>query len=174
MSLKSFDKFCENMITGKKQEKAIFDERQNQMQTKIVVETLSYYIAAIIINTIVMEYFYQWCESYLVSMVLFCMAAYLYYTVRSAAKGCLVGVNGSYPIKVSAGITLLMGIVWGINFSLGVLTGKESIILDGRLQNAFIASICAVLIIINGIITIVFAKKYDRKIKEQTEANDEN
>ena len=35
MSLKSFDKMCENYINGAQSEKAVFDERQKIIQHKL-------------------------------------------------------------------------------------------------------------------------------------------
>ncbi|MDE7230288.1 MAG: hypothetical protein K2N56_07395, partial [Oscillospiraceae bacterium] len=58
MSLRSFDKFCENAIPLDKNtayEKEIFDERQKIMRSQLVIEAFSVLSAAEIINCFGMD-----------------------------------------------------------------------------------------------------------------------
>ncbi len=165
MSLKTFDKFCEDIIMGNKQEKAIYDERQNQVQTKLLVEALLVYIAAVFVNTLFMDFIYRWCDSYFAPMVLLAGIVYLYWIIRSAAKGCLVGVNGSRPIKMSAFMMIFLGGLYSVNFFFNI-TEKNGIFLDGKAEMGFIFGVYCVLTIICGIIMMIFAKRYDKKQKD--------
>lgn len=56
MSMKSFDKFCERMITAEPgSEKEIFDERQNVMRMRLAIEALLICVGLIFINSIIAE-----------------------------------------------------------------------------------------------------------------------
>ncbi len=60
MSMKSFDKFCERLILAEPgSEKEVFDERQRLIQQRLAVEALLIYVGVTLINTMMMEIFYQ-------------------------------------------------------------------------------------------------------------------
>lgn len=57
MSMKSFDKFCEKMILGEPgSEKEIFDERQKQLRTHILVQSLVIYAIASALCVVLNEF----------------------------------------------------------------------------------------------------------------------
>ena len=95
MSMKSFDKFCENIILGEPaSQKEIFDERQKLQRTQLTVEALIAYGIMSAIAVMSNEIIYQWCEGNIMVMML-CMAlCLLWWVVRNASKGSLFGVSG--------------------------------------------------------------------------------
>lgn len=73
MSLKSFDKFCENIILGEPsspKQKQIFDERQNILRSRLITEALIIFAVRSALNTMVMDAGPMWCEGFFAPMVL--------------------------------------------------------------------------------------------------------
>lgn len=98
MSMKSFDKFCEKIILSEPgSEKEIFDERQKQMRTQLIVQALTIYAvtsaACVMLNENI-----GFLESSLSGMVFIAGAAYLWWVILAAVKGCLFGVFGKQVI----------------------------------------------------------------------------
>ncbi len=94
MSLKSFDKFCEKIIMGEVgSEKEIYDERQNQIRTKLIVEALLVFGVMTALGMLLYDMF-KWCESAFPICAVCCAAAYLWWTIRALFKDCLFGVKG--------------------------------------------------------------------------------
>lgn len=173
MSLKSFDKFCEDMILGRGgMEKEILDERQNQVRTKITIETLTLYIISVFINSFVMDMFYQWCESYTASMFLLMALCYLYGIIRNAAKGSLFGVKGTRSAKFVAFFMMLQSFLFAFKYLFPILDNKQGYFFsEGKATDDFIFALTFLVIFICGIIIFVLAKKYDKKTKEETDTN---
>lgn len=168
MSLKSFDKFCEDLILKEPgSEKIILDERQKQMRSRIVTETLVIFSGLAFINCFVMDMFYQWAETYAMPMLVFMMLCACYYNVRCAAKGCLVGINGERSAKFSAGYCVFMGIMMLIRYA---FSDEEQRVLfeDGRLTDNLCGLVVMILAIACGILTLIFIKA-SRKEKEDDE-----
>ena len=97
MSMKSFDKFCEKLITAEPgSEKEIFDERQSVMRMRLAIEALLICVGLIFINGVISEMIIerQWAEYMSVVNLLFAVLCVLWWIIRCAAKGCLVAVSG--------------------------------------------------------------------------------
>ncbi len=171
MSLKSFDKFCEDMILGKGgSEKEIFDERQNQMRTKLTIEALVVYIASVLINSFIMELLYQWCESFCLPMVLFAAICYIYWIVRNAAKGSLFGVKGTHSAKYTAFILMLESFLFAFKYIFPILENEQGYFFsEGKATNDFICAIIFVVVFVSGIMIIILAKRYDKKMKGEVD-----
>ncbi len=171
MSLKSFDKMCENMILGKTgSEKEIYDERQNQVRTKLTVEALLVYIVSVLVNSFVMELIYQWCESYCAPMILLGMICYLFWIIRNAAKGSLFGVKGTKAAKYTAFFTILYGFCFGLHFLFPMLDNEQNyFFLEGRATKEFVFAITWLLLLISGIIITILAKRSDKKVNNESE-----
>lgn len=165
MSLKSFDKMCENMILGKTgAEKEIYDERQNQVRTKLTVEALLVYIVSVFVNSLVMELIYQWCESYCAPMILLVVICYLYWIIRNWAKGSLFGVKGAKAAKYTAFLTILYGFLFGLQFLFPLLDNEQNyFFLEGKATKEYVFAITWLLLLISGIIIFVLAKRNDKK-----------
>ncbi len=98
MSLKSFDKFCEKIIMGEVgSEKEIYDERQNQIRTKLIIEALVIFGTMTALGTFLYDIL-KWCESTFSICAICCAAAYLWWTIRALFNGCLFGVSGKGTI----------------------------------------------------------------------------
>ena len=160
MSLKAFDKICENAVLSpeknkeilgrKKAEKEIYDERQNQVRQKLITESLLVYAAAALINTWVMDRIYQWCSSYFAPMIVLATACYLYWILR-----CMIFES------------IMLGFLSIENVANGLEEGKYLFINNGMIEGRVLLVLVFPIIGIMGIITVILAKKH---IKETEEA----
>ncbi|MCM1298823.1 MAG: hypothetical protein NC203_03770 [Firmicutes bacterium] len=179
MSLKSFDKFCENMILGPEKydyrQKEIYDERQNQVRQKLITEALLVYCGAVFVNTVVMENIYQWCSSYLAPIIFLAMVCYFYWMLRCKAMGCLFGVGSSYNTKWTGWILIIESIMFELlcidDITAALGEGKSFFFNDGMVEANFLLSLVFPLISTVGIITVVLAKKHIRETEGEKEEN---
>lgn len=170
MSLKSFDKMCENMIMGKGAEKEVFDERQNQVRAKLTIEALVVYIASVLINSVIMELLYQWCESFCAPMFLLAAICYLYWIARNAAKGSFFGVKGSKSAKYTAFILMLYCFLFSFQHIFPLLENETKYYFsDGKATDDLIFVLTFLTFFVSGMITLVLAKKYDKKTEKVQE-----
>lgn len=169
MSLKSFDKFCENLIlTEPGSEKIIYDERQKIVQMKIGIETLIIFGAAAVINCFVMDLFYQYAESYTMPIVMIMLFCAFYHNFRCAAKDCLIGINGVGSMKFSAALCIFYGVIWTINYALD--EKEESFpLVDGKLCNDLFFLITAIIAVVYGITMLILVHHIEKKKNEKTE-----
>lgn len=174
MSMKSFDKFCERMITAEPgSEKEIFDERQNVMRMRLAIETLLICVGLIFINSIIAEMIIerQWAEYMSTVNLLFVVLCMLWWEIRCAAKGCLVAVSGRIVQKTSAIMSVLVGALNGLRYALDI--GEESFLIkDGRLSADFVFLICFALMIVCGIFMFTAIRREEKR--EETEKKEEN
>ena len=110
MSMKSFDKFCEKMILGEPgSEKEIFDERQNQLRTHILVQSLVIYAIASALCVVLNE-FIGFLESDFSGMVFVAGAVYLWWVISLAVKECMFGVSGKQVLYNALTVIVLIPI----------------------------------------------------------------
>lgn len=173
MSLKSFDKFCEDMILKEPgSKKVIFDERQRLVQMRIGIEALTIFGVLSLINCLIMDMAYQYAETYSAPMLLIMMLCALYYTIRCAAKGCLIGIGGEKQLKFSAGYAMFMGIMMMIKFFFD--TDEERVLFtDGKLGDDFCLLLVWIMAVLYGIITILLINIYTKKKEREKEDHDE-
>lgn len=94
MSMKTFDKFCEKMILGEPgSEKEVFDERQKQLRTQILVQSLVIY-AVVSALCVMLNELIGFVESSFSGMAFCAGAVYLWWVISLAAKDCMFGVSG--------------------------------------------------------------------------------
>lgn len=168
MSLKSFDKFCEDLILKEPgSEKIILDERQKQMRSRIVTKTLVIFSGLAFINYLVMDMIYQWAENHFGPMLVFMMLCAVYFNIRSAAAGCLVGINGERSAKFTAGYCVFMGILMLIKVLFEDEENK-ALFADGKATDRFCALLVFVLTVGCGVLTLILLKA-SRKEKEDDE-----
>lgn len=174
MSMKSFDKFCEKLITAEPgSEKEIFDERQNVMRMRLAIEALFICVCLILINGIVTEMVvkYQWAEYMMTADLLFAVLSMLWWIIRCAVKGCLVAVSGRIAQKTAAVMSVLVGALNGLRYALDI--GEESFLIkDGRLSADFVFLICFALMIVCGIFMFTAIRREEKR--EETERKEEN
>lgn len=164
MSLKSFDKFCEKMITGEpSSEKPIYDERQNIVRSRLIIEALTIYGVASMLDAMVAEAAYMWCESYFAQMVLIAALSLMWYLIRCAAKGALFGVNGTYFAKITGCCWIGMGLFFVLY---NVFKDNMSIVSDGALSDDFVYAVSYGLLALCGIFQIIMARREDKRRKE--------
>lgn len=95
MSMKSFDKLCRDILIGDPYaEREIFDERQKLFRLKLSVEALLIFGGLVTANCILMEFFRKWGETEIFTILLIATFCVVYWVIRCAAKGCLIGTNG--------------------------------------------------------------------------------
>lgn len=168
MSLKSFDKFCEDLILKQPgSEKVILDERQKLMRSRILTEAFVIFSCLSFVNCLVMDMAYRWAESYSAPLLVFMLICACYYNIRCAACGSLVGINGERSAKFSAGYCIFMGILMALRFA---FSDDEDHVLfeDGRLTDNFCVILVFVLAIVCGVLTFILIK-IGKKNKEDDE-----
>lgn len=148
------------------------DERQELISTKIQVEGLSIALALIAVNTVIMDYFYKWCENYFMAMVLLVLIDVIYTTIRRGAKGCLFGVKGARSEILTVMSTTLV-------FSLTLATDIESaqldmyeIMHDGMLTQQFCNLLFWGLDFVAAMILLFFMIREKRAKKRRAESSD--
>ena len=166
MSLKSFDKFCEDLILKEPgSEKIIYDERQKLVQMELGVETLAVFGTLAILNCMIMDVFYQYAESYTLPIALIVMLGGYYYNFRCAAKGCLIGINGAKALKYSSVSSIFVGIGMTVRYLFKEIEGYLPIV-DGQLSNDLLFSIAAVMVLGYGITTLILVRHVEKKKSE--------
>lgn len=167
MSLESFDKFCEKIIMGEPgSEKEIYDERQNQIRTKLTIEAMLVYIvisAAFALSCDIVN----WCESVYVLMAFSASVSYLWWVIRNIAKESLFGVKGSTTIT-----TAIVMIFQGITYILINCDETEEnanfFINNGVVSDNIVIIISLVIMVLTGITVVVTS--YIRKRKQRTDS----
>lgn len=169
MSLKSFDKFCENMILGEPgSQQEVFDERQNQVRSSLFIEALLICIFMSFILVGLNETRLQLCEGCFPLLMLSLTVSYLWNVIRCAAKGCLFGVKGSGTV-VTAFIIALSSINVFIRYS---PDGEEDFIINnGLMTTEFIMLISALVMFVSFIVVLVINC---HKKKKQAADNEDN
>lgn len=160
MSLKSFDKFCEKMVTGEPaSEKPIYDERQNIVRSRLLIEALMIYGVASMLDAALNEQVYMWCESFFAQLVLIAALCLIWYLIRCTTKGALFGVNGTYFAKITGCGWLGMGAFFSLYFAFG---DDMCVVKDGALSKHFVFVISYGLLALCGIFQIIMARREDR------------
>lgn len=169
MSLKSFDKFCEDLILKQPgSDKIVLDERQKIMRSKILTEALVIFSGLSFINCLVMDLAYQWAETYAAPLLVFMLICGCYYNIRCAVKGCLVGINGERSAKFSAGYCIAMGIMMSIRYVFSRDEEQTTLFADGKLTDNFCFLLVYILAVVCGVLTFILIKR-SRKDKEDDE-----
>lgn len=163
MSLKSFDKFCENLILSEPgSQKEIIDERQKMVRSKALTEALIIYGAASFVNTVIMDRVYQWCDNFFGPMVLFAAMCYIYWILRSHFGGALFGVNGTFAAKCSAVLVIIQAICWCFMTVSDFAEGEALLVHEGMLTVELICGISFVLFFVSAVAVLIFAKKTEK------------
>lgn len=148
-------------------QKEIFDERQNVMRSRLAIEALFIYVGATVVNSMVMEIFYQWAESWLTVTLLFAGICLLWWEIRCALKGCLLAVSGRYAKKYSAIMAVFVGALNGVRYVFDI--GKEDyFVTNGRLTKDFVFALCFLILIVNGIFMLC-VMRHEEKNREVEE-----
>ncbi|MDE7194304.1 MAG: hypothetical protein K2O14_10075 [Oscillospiraceae bacterium] len=174
MSLKSFDKFCEKIIMGEPDpiyRKEIFDERQNQVRSKLIIEALTVFGAAVSLNTLIMDCGLKWCEGYFAPIALIIALCYMYWLIRVVKKGALFGVEGTAKAEHNAGTVIGMSIVYWLLIFLN--EDREIYIFrDGMLSEFFVMMLFYVIAVVCGVATLVLAHKEKKRVKAEEARED--
>ncbi|MBQ8171370.1 MAG: hypothetical protein IJZ95_05215 [Oscillospiraceae bacterium] len=172
MSLKSFDKFCEKMILGDPESnkeyqdmlfgkkgagKDIYDERQNQVRSKLFTEALIVYAALSFFAVAIYEGIYQFCES-IIPVLAVCMAlCYLFWVIRNLACGTLLGVK--YKIARNTAWIILLECVWfGYVYFSDYFEAEEQhnfFANNGMLTDEFCMLTAMLMMVITSVITLI-------------------
>ncbi len=162
MSMKSFDKFCENIILGEPaSQKEIFDERQKMQRTQLTAEALIVYAVMSAIAVMLNEIGYQWCEGNFELMVLFMALCLLWWVIRNASKGSLFGVSGK-GTQYSAIISL----IWVPLYTFFLNPEKKfTVVSNGMLSDEFVVSTALVIYFVAAIIVLVLKIRENKRDK---------
>ncbi len=171
MSLKSFDKFCENMIMGEHvQPQDIFDERQNQLRAKITGECLYTYAFLTFIALVIYEAGYAYCQS-IIAVLAFCMAVcYLIWVIRNYVKGTLLGVKyekTAFTASYILGLMMIYVIMIFNNNEEEITTVKSFFVAKGQLTEYFVLILACVIMAVSSV--VVFSVMSKRKKSEKAD-----
>ena len=166
MSLKSFDKFCEQMIMGEPgSQKAIYDERQSQLRTKLTLEALLVFGIAVMFNVLLLDLGAKWCEGHFASCVLIMALCLLYWTIRTSVKECMMAVNGTQSVTAMGWMALFQGVIYPLIW-IDDITEFSVIAKDGGLSEDFVFILSYVIYAFTGIYVLVCVHKYNKRLKE--------
>lgn len=168
MSMKSFDKFCEKIILGEPgSEKEIFDERQKLQRLHLTVEALVVYGALSAVAVMLNETANPYCDSSFMLMVICMAAGYLWWVIRSAAKGCLFGVSGKGTFT---GAIILLCDVGCLLMYAEPFSGSMVWLTSRGMSDSLAVMIAGVLIAISSLIIFVMWAR-EKKLKKEDGRN---
>lgn len=150
----------------------IFDERQERLRDKITIKVTNIFVRLWLVNIIIMEQFYQWCESYLLSSYLILAIALLFWHIKNGVNGSLFGVEGVGKRVGEATVALLVG-VFAVLITVPVFAlGDDDIIEhffihDGMVSNYVTATAALILIVADSAAIYVLAIRH--KLKEKSD-----
>lgn len=162
MSMKSFDKFCENLILGKSgSEKEIYDERQKIARMHLTVEALAVYVVLSTLTLVIQDEFVRLCESSFFILAMCGSAAYLWWVIRCAYKECLFGVSGKKVINTATFLIFYLPTI--LIIELLPDSDEFTLMTESSMSDELSLIICGVLFFASSIITFAAYKKYRRK-----------
>ncbi|MBP1580654.1 MAG: hypothetical protein J6B57_11265 [Oscillospiraceae bacterium] len=165
MSMKSFDKFCEKIILGEPgSEKEIFDERQKQQRTQLLVEAFLFYSVATAVLLLLNEIDEtpRFFESSFSVLALCAGAAVLWWTIRAAVKGCLFGVSGRQTLYSSIGLLFEIPL-WVIMIMPDEGEPPFKLITSRGLSEKAAAGAGLIFIAVSALITVIVRLRESRK-----------
>lgn len=162
MSLKSFDKFCEDLILKEPgSEREVFDERQKVIRLQTAVETLLIFVVMCFINCVIMDYFCQWAESHSSTLLMIGMICVMYYIIRNAARGSYIGINGRFARKITS-VTMLLIAVLNLTGRAFALVSEGGVVTNGMLADDFLFAVSFALLAVSGVISLIVLRKIDK------------
>lgn len=167
MSLKSFDKFCENMINADKNaayEKEVFDERQKIMRSQLGIESFSVFAAAALICCFSMDFVCKWAESITAIIAMLGVLSMLWFLIRCAVKGCMVAASGKQIQKTSVVMTIVVAALNLVRYVADLCKG-EPFIKDNMFTNELLFMICFILMMICGIFSLCVIHRENKLTK---------
>ncbi len=166
MSLKSFDRFCERMIMGEPVDRReVYDERQNQMRTKLTVEALWVYVAVSGIATMINDSV-TWCASAVALLAVCASVSFLWWTIRCAAKDCIFGIKGIGTVS-GAWVLLVEAVAFILMY---VVDNDEPFINEkGLVSSRLMLAIGLFVLMISSLIVIVISIKRKKNSNESEE-----
>lgn len=165
MSLKSFDKFCENLILKEpEQEQNLLDERQKIVRSRIAAEALVIFAVLSIANCILMDNFRKWAESYAPTLLIFGMLCGIYFHIRCFTKDCLFGIDGAKPARMTS---ITMVLISAINCARFLFKDERAVADSGMLTEEFMFFLFWCIAAIGGAISLINIGAYERKQKEE-------
>ncbi|MCM1055743.1 MAG: hypothetical protein NC394_09525 [Bacteroides sp.] len=163
MSLKSFDKFCEKMIMSEPvSQKMIFDERQKQVRSKLNIEVLIIFGAAVFANTVFMERLYQWCDTFSAPMLMIASVCHMYWMLRCYFSGAVFGINGVQSAKWSAVFFMVMIPVYFLLIS-DELFEEGGAFGNGMVSSYLVVGITYGILFVSTLTTYILAKRTEKR-----------
>lgn len=161
MSLKSFDKFCETMITGETgTQKEIYDERQNQIRSKLTIEALGVALA-LSAAIVLLNDLSGWFESSFAAMAMCGAISFQWYVIRNTVKGTLCGVKGN-GVMYTGGIIVFECVIY-LLITLNDIE-ESGVIVDGCVSDQLLMIISLGIMLISAVIVLIVANK-NKKLK---------
>lgn len=156
MSMKSFDKLCRDILIGDPYaEREIYDERQKLFRLRLSVEALLIFGGLVTANCIVMEFFRKWGETEIFTILLIATFCAVYWVIRCASKGCLIGTNGKRLTR-NCGIGAVAWLAFDLIEPIDALVrgDRAFFIVNGALSNELLYFIGSVLFAVGGVVML--------------------
>jgi|GEM_PF-618519 len=177
MSLKSFDKFCENIIMGEpKYEKDVFDERQNQLRGKLKLEGFQLYAVLSMLALIIYEAGYAYCDGIIAILALCAALSYLWWVLRGLHYGCIIGMKFTQQANAAGmllGEMLLFGFIEFRNFTKYREADESFFANNGQLSEHFVLVIAMAVMLVASIMILVAVTRHQKAEKTVKEEDDE-
>lgn len=166
--MKSFDKFRKNLGNdSSNNEPEIFDERQKQIRSRLIIESLIIFVIAVITNCIIYDLVYKWSESLSAPLFVLIMFCVLYYIVRSGIKGCFVGVGGPGTRYFASITCIIIGLANIFRCLKNVSKDGLVFIVNNVVSDNFLEIIAYILLTVAGICCFVTFKRNMKKDNSQ-------
>lgn len=140
---------------------SLYDERQKSVRTRLGIEALIIYAGASLVNCFVLEYCCKWVESETAAMSVIGVFCLIWFLIRCAVKGCIVGVSGNKAYRNGAIFTTFYAAINSFRFAFDVIE-SGCVIKDGTLSKDFLFMLAHIMLVVAGIFVLCvlyFGKK---------------
>ncbi|MDE7362631.1 MAG: hypothetical protein K2N38_11935 [Oscillospiraceae bacterium] len=143
-------------------DKAIFDERQSVIKSRLAIEVLLVCISAVGVNGWIMSYAYQWAESNFAAIVMIAVLCFTYWVIRRAAEGCAAAAVNIKAQKQGI-VTAICCAVVQLPMYLSGIGEADYVVKDGRLSDKFMFSASFTILIACGILMLCVMRHEEKR-----------
>lgn len=158
-----------------KNEKDIFDERQNQLRGKLICEGFQMYAVLSFLALIIYEAGYAYCDG-VIAILAFCAAlSYLWWVLRGLYYGCIIGIKFTQTANTAGvliGEALVLGFITYRNFTEGRQAGESFFANNGQLTEYFVLLISMAIMLIASVIVLTAVIRHQKVEKSAQEEED--
>lgn len=131
----------------------LYDERQKSVRARLGIEALIIYAGASLVNCFILEYCRKWVESETAAMSVIGVFCLIWFLIRCAVKGCIVGVSGNKAYRNGAIFTTFLAAINLFRFAYDIIK-SGSVIKDGAFSKDFLFMLAHLMLIVAGIFVL--------------------